>query len=386
MKTRKVKLHLIIYMYAVAALLLTGCENEIPYNPGNRKPLIVMNALLDAGEAENYVYLHLSEGYSIGKVNQATLSLYVNGQLAEEPQPMTPQEIYEGITEETYGKDIYEQIIKNINFKKFRLRTHFQPGDHIRLEATAEDGEYQVSSEVVVPKPVLDIQIDTCITKIFQWSSMRSYRRILVTLHDLPNEKNYYRLDIQNKYRIYARYPVPSLDENGKQETDENGSPLVWYKDTVFNYTDRELINREDIILTDGHISHSNQDEENGMFPSISNKYNIFTDNQFTNSSATLKVYTEFHLDNLSGYNNVRSTRLSLTVRLLSLSKEEYLYLKGLNCMDDDDYDTTLMEPVSLPSNVEGGLGFVGISAEAKVNMEFPENPSWDPHPISFCP
>ncbi len=376
MKTRKTKLHLITYI--VAALLLTGCENEIPYNPGNRKPLIVMNALLDAGSTENFVYLHLSEGYNIGRVNQATLSLYVNGQLTEEPQPMTPQEIYEGLSEENYGKDVYEQIIKNIKFKKFRLRTNFHPGDRIRLEATAEEGEYRVSSEVIVPQPIQKIQVDTCISKILQWSSMRNYRKIEVTLHDLPNEKNYYRLDIQNNYRIYARYPVPSLDENGKQKTDENGSPLVWHKDTVFNYTDRELINREDIILTDGHISHSDQDEENEMFPSISNKYNIFTDNQFSNSSATLKVYTAFHLDYLSGYDSVRSTLLSLTVRLLSISKEEYLYMKGLNCMDDDDYDTTLMEPVSLPSNVQGGLGFVGVSAEARINMEFPEKSRWD--------
>lgn len=378
MKTRKVKLHLIIYIYAVAALLLTGCENEIPYNPGNQKPLIVMNALLDAGEAENYVYLHLSEGNSIGKVNQATLSLYVNGQLAEEPQPMSPQEIYEGINEDTYGKDIYEQIIKNISFKKFRLRTHFQPGDRIRLEATAEEGEYRVSSEVVVPKSVKDIQVDTCITKIFRWNSMRDYRKIQVTLHDLPNEKNYYRLDIQNNYRINARYPVPSLNEDGSQVTDENGSPLYWFKDTVFNYTDRELINREDIILTDGHISHSDQDEDNEMFPTISNKYNIFTDNQFSNSSATLKVYTALGVDYLGIYDSVHSTLLSLTVRLLSISKEEYLYLKGLNSMDDDDYDTTLMEPVSILSNVQGGLGFVGVSAQAKVNMEFPKNPRWD--------
>lgn len=378
MKTRKAKLHLIIYVYAVAALLLTSCENEIPYNPGNQKPLIVMNAMLDAGEVENFVYLHLSEGYSIGKINQATLSLYVNGQLAEEPQPMTPQEIYEGLSEETYGKDLYEQIIKNINYKKFRLHTHFQPGDNIRLEATAENGEYLVSSEVIVPQPVLDIQVDTCITKIFQWSSMRDYRRILVTLHDLPNEKNYYRLDIQNNYHVNARYPVPSLNEDGSQETDEDGTPLYWYKDTIFNYTDRELINREDIILTDGHISHSDQDEENEMFPSISNKYNIFTDNQFPNSSATLKVYTALGLDHLSGYNSVYSRLLSLSVRVLSISKEEYLYLKGLNCMDDDDYDTTLMEPVSLPSNVQGGLGFVGVSASAEVNMEFPESPRWN--------
>lgn len=377
MRTRKAKLHLIIYMYAVAALLLAGCENEIPYNSGSQKPLIIMNALLDSEGAENYVYLHLSEGHNIGQVTQATLSLYVNGQLAEEPQPMAPQEIYEGL-EGIYGKDAYEQIIKNIIFKKFRLQTHFHPGDRIRLEATAEGGEYRASSEVIVPQPVQSIQVDTCITKILQSNSMRDYRRILVTLDDLPNEKNYYRLDVQNNYRVSAQYPVPSLNEDGSPVVDEYGMSLYWHRDTVFNYTDRELINREDIILTDGHISHSDQDEENEMFPTIDNKYNIFTDNQFSNSSATLKVYTALQLDYLGGYSNVHSTPLSCTVRLLSISKEEYLYLKGLNCLDDGDYDTTLMEPVSIPSNVQGGLGFVGVSAQAKVNMEFPVKARWD--------
>ena len=58
MKT-SINLHLIIYI--VAATLLTACENEIPYNAGQRDPMLIMNALLDAGRTENFVYLHLNE-------------------------------------------------------------------------------------------------------------------------------------------------------------------------------------------------------------------------------------------------------------------------------------------------------------------------------------
>ncbi len=351
MKTLKIKLHLIIYMtviYMVSALWLTGCEHEIPYNPGNHKPLLIMNALLNTGEEENYVYLHLSEGKSIGQIKQATLSLYVNGQLVEEPQPIIP--------------------LKKAPMT-FCLRTAFHPGDHIRLEATAEEGNYRVESEGIVPQPVKELQVDTCITKIFRWGGMKDYRRILITLHDLPDEKNYYRLEVSNHYHIQARYPVPSLNEDGSQVTDEDGTPLYWFKDTTFNYTDRELINREDIILTDGHISYSDEDEDNEMFPTINNKYNIFTDNQFPNSSATLKVYTALDVIYLERYESVHSSPLSLSVRILSLNRNEYLYFKGLNSMDDDDYDVTLMEPVSLPSNVKGGLGFVGLCTEAKVTI-----------------
>ena len=42
-----------------------------------------MNALLNAGQTENLVYLHLSEGNSIGRINEATLSLYVNDKKIE---------------------------------------------------------------------------------------------------------------------------------------------------------------------------------------------------------------------------------------------------------------------------------------------------------------
>ena len=49
--------------------------------------------------------------------------------------------------------------------------------------------------------------------------------------------------------------------------------------------------------------------------------------------------------------------------------------VKILNSLDDDDYDTTLMEPVSLPCNVSGGIGFVGIATPREVVITFPERP-----------
>ena len=37
----QMKLHL---LYIVAIVLLASCENEIPYNPDNQQPLLIMNA------------------------------------------------------------------------------------------------------------------------------------------------------------------------------------------------------------------------------------------------------------------------------------------------------------------------------------------------------
>lgn len=108
MKTR-IKLHLIIYI-AFAGLFM-ACENEIPYNPGQQNPQLIMNALLNAGQTENLVYLHLSEGNSIGRINEATLSLYVNDKQVESPQAISPEEYY-GNMQNQLDKGQYEALLK----------------------------------------------------------------------------------------------------------------------------------------------------------------------------------------------------------------------------------------------------------------------------------
>lgn len=374
MKTR-IKLYLIIYIAFTG--LFMACENEIPYNPGEQNPQLIMNALLNAGQTENLVYLHLSEGNSIGRINEATLSLYVNDKQVESPQAISPEEYY-GNMQNQIDKGQYEALLKNMRFKIFRLTARFQPGDNIRLEATAEGRKYHVSSQVTVPRPIQSLRVDTCTALIRQWGSMRAHRQYRITLEDLPNEKNYYRLEIVNNKDFRCVIYMPSEDENGDYIKDENGNFIYTItKDTVVNYRYTELINREDVILTDGHVT-SSDDDENAMFPTnIENKYSIFTDNRFTNSSATLKVYTPLYDDNYDILRSLNYTRCylkqTITVRLLSLPETYYRYLKALNCMDDEDYDEALMEPISLPSNVEGGLGFVGISSEIQYTIDIPD-------------
>ncbi len=376
MKT-KMKLHLIIYITIVG--FLTACENEIPYNPGQQDPQIIMNALLETGQAENDVYLHLGEGYSIEHLNEATLFLYINGKIAETPKAVSPEEIY-GHLERELDKDIYESLLKSIRFKKYRLTSTLHPGDNIRLEATAENGKYHASAEVTVPQPIESLHVDTCLAYLREYSGQTLYRQYKITLQDRPNEKNYYRLDIWNDRSYYCKWKEYLEDENGSliKVEDEDGS---WHwasiprDTTILAPRQNEIINREDVILTDGHPGNYD-DEENELFPTINNKYNIFNDNTFRDSYATLKVYTPLYQEYYpveGHYYYHISRKQTITVRLLSITEAEYRYLKALNCLDDGDYDDTLMEPISLPCNVIGGLGFVGVCSESRVIIELPE-------------
>lgn len=370
------RLYLIIYVTLITAL--TSCENEIPYNPGHLEPQLIMNSLLNAETGSNSVYLHLSEGNNIGHINEATLSLYVNGQLAETPDALTPEDIY-GHLKDQLDNDNYHWITNNVDFKKFHLSTALHPGDIVRLEATAENGKYHVSSEVTVPHPIENLQVDTCIADVRVYNGWTPHRQYKITVHDRPNEKNYYRLEILNTLKYRCQYRVYATDENGDLIPSDNGWDWVYtLQDTLITYQRNELINREDVILTDGHPS-SYDDEENDMFPNIKNKYNVFTDNRFPNSSATLKVYTPLYEDNYPSdrdYWQIYRTH-TITLQLISISEAEFRYMKALNCLEDEDYDNVLMEPISFPSNVEGGMGFVGVGAAAKATYEFPETPLW---------
>ena len=343
MKT-KAYLHLIIYIAIVA--FASACENEIPYNPSQQGNKLIMNALLDAGTNENYVHLSLSEGNKIKPVNEAALSLSVNGRLVESLRMVSPG--------------------------KFLLTTVLHPGDRILIEASAENEKYRTTAEATVPQPLSGIKVDTLTTLVQQGGGKTAYRQYLITLQDRPNERNYYRLDIRSDYQIQTRIPSPKLRKDGTPATDEYGSPIYEYKDTILFRSDHRLINREDVILTDGQVSNSEEDEENALFPTITNKYNIFSDNRFSNSSVTLKVYTFLDLGYIGRYDDARIRLLSTTVRLLSLNREEYQYLRALNCLENENYDSTIMEPVSLPSNVAGGMGFVNISSEVQCRYSFP--------------
>lgn len=345
MKT-KAYLHLIIYI-AIAGLA-SACENEIPYNPGQQENQLILNALLDAGTTENYVHLSLSEGNKIRPVvSQATLTLSVNGKPVESPRMVSPG--------------------------KFLLTTVLHPGDRLFIEAGAENGKYRATAEAAVPQPVSGIKVDTLTAFLQQGGGTRAFRQYLITLQDRLNERNYYRLDIRSDYEMQALVPSPKRRKDGTPVTDEHGSPIYEYKDTLLYYSDHRLINREDVILTDGQVSNSEEDEENTLFPAITNKYNIFSDNRFSNSSATLKVYTFPDLGYIGRHDYTHIRLLSTTVRLLSLNREEYQYLRALNCLEDDNYDNTIMEPVSVPSNVAGGMGFVSVSSEVQYRFIFPD-------------
>ena len=376
------KLYLRPILYTATFLLSAACENEIPYNPGQGQPVLVLNALLETGEhSTNYVFLHQSNGIDIGKVDDdATLRLYINDVLAETPKELEKEETIPYNPQDWPNRDGYEEYLPYIGFKKFRISTPLNPGDHIRLEATAGNGTMHAVAETYAPSAPEAFRADTSTVRLEDYRE--PYRRYLIHVSDHPNERNYYRLDICNDFLVRYHYYLHKTDENGNELKDEEGHYIHIRKDSLArqDYIS-EIINREDMILTGGHVSHSQKEEDNAMFPRIENKYNIFSDAYFPNASTTLKVYTSCYNDftakapTFSTYVCDLETYCTQTIRirLHALTEDTYRYLQALNCLEDDDYDNALMEPVSLPCNVQGGIGFVSVSTPYEISLTLPE-------------
>ncbi|MCI1647136.1 MAG: DUF4249 domain-containing protein [Bacteroides sp.] len=341
------RLLLLFIIYISIASVFSACENEIPYEPKKQNPQLILNALLNAGEKENFVYLNLSNTQNVKHIEDATLTLYINGKNAETAQtvPLPDSQNQDG-----------SSLPESARQKKFRLTSLFKPGDVLRLEASAEEGQYHASAEVTVPQPVNSVQVDTCLAYIKEYDSWSWFRQFNIAIQDRPNETNYYRLNIQ-----YA------ITEAGKNEMNNDT--------TIITHQDMDIINRADRVLTDGHPT-TEDDEDNGIFiTNITNKYNIFTDHRFANTTYTLKVYADNNIY-ISDFGQIQYTyyiKESAIIHIRSITEEEYQYLKALNCLESDDYDETIMEPVILPSNVKGGIGFVGVSSETKATIQLPD-------------
>ena len=61
-------------------------------------------------------------------------------------------------------------------------------------------------------------------------------------------------------------------------------------KDTVLTQQNFRMLPREDVVLTDGHPTTS-EDDENGMFEQAQNTYGVFDDSRFSGQSYTMTVY-----------------------------------------------------------------------------------------------
>lgn len=312
----------------VAMLTVASCENELPFNIKDNPPKLVMNALINADSLTNTLFLNFTGKENPTHVQDATVEVRVNGQLTESLRPLPLDE------------DEAKQC-------RFTITSKFNADDVVRIDAFTDDGKYHAWAEATVPKRLEKIDnIDTLTVPMKSYGMTSNYLRCKITFRDHPNENNYYRLIVNKRSTL----------------TDYDGSTRI-----KNNYM---IIDREDIVLTDGHPTTS-EDEDNGMFDPVKNVYSVFDDSRFKDSPYTMTIYSRPTLDYYLG--NPTSVKIDIIISLLSITEAEYYYLKALNLIDSDNYDETINEPIKFPSNVQGGTGIVGFSTEVSQTIHISE-------------
>ena len=315
----------IIYIIA-AAFIAVSCENTLDtlWVHENRA-ILVLNAQLFQDDTSHRIHVGCSRDDGCEIVDNATVTYRINGGEYKVAEPI----IVTSVDDKGEPKT---------TFYGYGFKAKLSPGDEIFMQASR--ATLTVTGTVKVPESAATITtVDTAKVTVpdkyaLSMSRTRPARQYAITVTDKVGEKNYYLLRIDTSGE-------PILHSSGNLED-------------VFDIAD---------ILD-------------------SNEYDIFTDEMFTDASYTLKVTDRYYaLSSLyrgaawdafwEGFETGDRYCLDRYFKVYTLSYEEYIYLNAQSSYEMGYLDE-LSEPIVLPSNTEGGIGFVNVATPSVWTVHFP--------------
>ena len=319
------------FVIVMSATLLAACDNPLEYKPENKADELIVNAFLDAGETSHLVQIAVSSTEYVRPVEKAELRFYVNGELKARTSEFEEIEWYG----DTAGKGM-------------RFEASFKAGDVLRLEVDA-DGRFSAYNEQVVPQAPTVSSIDT--VRVSETSNEEygtEYLRFDFRVRDAGPEENYFRIKIDD----YAE--AVFYDKDGKELG--RGSLKTMQPVKIDN----------DPILNGGYINSGSDDF--GLEIGTRNTYCVFSDMQFSGSSATLRPMVSANsfgrIPPIPEGSESAVVECYAIATMQSLPQRYFYHMKALNMLQDGSNDLAL-EDVQIADNVEGGIGFVGVSNSA---------------------
>lgn len=316
----------LIIQSALMLLCAASCTQEIPYTPDNADDMLILNAQLDASQTHHVAYVGISRTTTITKLDEATVLCTVNGGSASR-----------GVLE------------KNPNFiqSRFSFDAELHPGDTLRL--SAEGAGLFAYAEIVVPDTSGRLlAVDTM--------TVSQGLHFAAKFQDIAPETNFYRLQLKS-HSMLSYY------------VDHEWS--AWHERIL----EIPIMHKNDPLL-DARIGGSEGDDFFG-FGGSTNYYCIFTDLLFANATGEIS----FSVDNSLLYRTFvdrpfEKLRIApvLVLSLVSMPLEEYQYLYVQNVLYDSDFDASeKLEPITVPTNVIGGTGFVGVYYPSSIVIQLPQ-------------
>ena len=322
-----------IFIFPVLALLAGACTNDLEINFNHEPELLVMNAMLRTDESFQSVLLSLSRADEAFALKGAQVDCYVNGELVAHG--------------EGHPADYRESLVGQYTFN-----AEFHPGDEIRLEARKD--ALHASATVTVPQPATIVAVDTVSLARSPYFALDVNPAALACrlhLQDFPGQPSWFRLEA-------------SIEET--------------YHPDGYSPRHKERIRfgfEQDPILLDGHLAQQGGNSFSELFDSMNtrNIFLTFRDTAFTDGIGEPEIHIPYsELDDLYSFDPDVRKEKDIQFHLFTITEEEYDYLAQVAKSRATDMGV-LAEPVHIPSNVEGGLGFVSVSAVSKLVLRLKE-------------
>jgi len=325
-----------------------SCYEEVVIPVGEGEPVLVMNAQMNNLEEEHQVLLSVSHLGKVEPLRGAEVEVYVNGAFVAEAAEISDPYAYSA--------------------SRYAFKADFHPGDEILLSARKD--AFSASSTAVVPAAAPISSVDTSSVQMAFMNDLWEYVQLKARFKDLPGS---------------SWYGVDCVTVDSCDYLDENGVPIPGL--SVYGIVEHaNLETGFDPVISEGAGKTAGGDLTS-LF-AVQNSYHCFSDDPIAGQECTLRVLVEPYYYYLSEYyyevvstremseeewhllySYPRHVRRECRFRLRSMDFSQYRYLKALSNLETFGGEISfLVEPTTLPSNVEGGLGFVGV--ETVTEME----------------
>ena len=308
-----------LYFLALLLFAATACENVIDVDFGDNEPQLVLNAQLLSTSQAQQVYVSESSRTLLRPVKDASVTVEVDGKsFVADLLPDEEQDAHAGV---------------------YRFACPISPGSQVKVTAARDSRKASASSEVM-PGAVIT-EVDTLRVTEQTFDSTEENFQFKISFRDLPGQ-SYYRIGVRADFTIRME--------------DSSGETL-----DVFSTYEFPVSGAKDPILGGSTVSFSILDLE----PT----YLVFTDEMFRDQLCTVRLtvpvtqlYPFYYAWDGSFYPRYATITPHYVPWLETLTAEEFHYLSALNNLENFGYEAQMIvEPTTLPCNVDGGLGFVSV-------------------------
>ena len=306
-----------------AALLFFSCTSTEYITLEDRGEKMVLTGQWADTDTTHLLYVGVVDRKGVHPLDDATVSLTINngtpvpGVLLSSGTLYTSDSDYFGSDEGDASK-----------LTAFVFDCDFAAGDKIKV--SAKSATLGASASLVCPAKPIVVSCDTTHTRQIVSLDSEPEERVNVRLkiRDLPSEVNFYRLT------LYSRYYLEYLH-------------TMVMEPTWLDYSSEPIL---------GGGGQGGSDSLLGDITGTVNNYCLFDDYSFRDGEYTLRVsYEEWNEDS------------SYLLYLYTVSFDQFHYLKALDTVSESSF---FSEPVSMPSNIEGGLGFISLDAATAIKLK----------------